>query len=163
MPSFDIVSKVDMQEVDNAINNTRKEIMTRYDLRQGKSEVDLNREVGTIKMVAEDKMKMKAIQDIIVSNLVRRKIDPKCLAVGDSEGTSGGQLKCEAVINQGIERDLARKIVKLIKDRKLKVQAAIQDDQVRVTGKKLDDLQNVIGMLKGTDLEIPLQFVNMKS
>ncbi|NOY87012.1 MAG: YajQ family cyclic di-GMP-binding protein [Deltaproteobacteria bacterium] len=163
MPSFDIVSKVDMQEVDNVINNTRKEILTRYDLRQGTSEVDLDRGDGTIKMVAEDRMKMKAIQDIIVSNLVRRKIDPKCLDVGEPEGTSGGHLKCEAKIRQGIDRDLARKIVKLIKDRKLKVQAAIQDDQVRVTGKKIDDLQDVIGMLKDKELEIPLQFVNMKS
>ena len=163
MPSFDIVSRIDMQEVDNAVNNARKEIQTRYDLRQSHTELDLDRNAGSLKVVAADKMKLKAVQDILISHLVRRKIDAKALSFAEPEGTSQGHLKCGGVFHQGVDKEMGRKIVKLIKDTKLKVQASIQDDQVRVTGKKIDDLQSVIAMLKEKDLEIPLQYVNMKS
>jgi uncharacterized protein YajQ (UPF0234 family) len=162
MPSFDIVNKIDMQEADNAINNAKKEIATRYDLRQSRSEVDLDRKEGKIKVLAADEMKLKAIREIIITQLVRRKIESKGLHFADHEPTSQGHLKCDGTFRQGIDKDTARKIVKLVKDTKMKVQAAIQDDQVRVTGKKIDDLQSVIAMLKEKDLEIPLQFVNMK-
>ena len=162
MPTFDIVNRIDMQEVDNAVNNAKKEIRTRYDLRQSHSELDLDRNEGKLKVVAGDKMKLKAIQDILIANLVRRKIESKGLSFSEPEGTSQGHLKCEGTFHQGIDKDTARRIVKLIKETKLKVQGAIQDDQVRVTGKKIDDLQSVIAMLKEKDLEIPLQFVNMK-
>jgi len=163
MPSFDIVNRVDMQEMDNAVNNAKKEIQTRYDLRQSHTELDLDRKSGAMRVVAEDKMNLKAIQDILISHMVRRKIDTKCLTFGEPEGTSQGHLKCGWVLQQGIDKEMGRRIAKLIKDTKLKVQAAIQDDQVRVTGKKIDDLQSVITMLKEEKLEIPLQYVNMKT
>ena len=162
MPSFDIVNRIDLQEVDNAVNNAKKEIATRYDLRQSRSELVLDRQDGKVKILAGDEMKLKAIKEIIITQMVRRKIEAKGLHFADHEPTSQGHLKCEGTFQQGIDKDTARKIVKLIKDTKLKVQAAIQDDQVRVTAKKIDDLQSVIAMLKGKDLEIPLQFVNMK-
>ncbi len=162
MPSFDIVNRIDMQEVDNAVNNAKKEIATRYDLRQSRSELDLDRNEGKIKILAADEMKLKAIKEIIISQMVRRKIEAKGLHFADHEATSHGHLKCEGTFQQGIDKETARKIVKLIKDTKMKVQAAIQDDQVRVMGKKIDDLQSVMAMLKGKDLEIPLQYVNMK-
>lgn len=152
-----------MQEVDNAVNNAKKEIATRYDLRQSKSELDLDRKEGALKVLAADEMKLKAIQEIVITQLVRRKIEPKGLSFSEPEGTSQGHLKCEGTFVQGIDKDTARKIVKMIKDSKLKVQAAIQDDQVRVTGKKIDDLQTVIADLKEKDLGIPLQYVNLKS
>jgi uncharacterized protein YajQ (UPF0234 family) len=162
-----------MQEVDNAVNNARKEIQTRYDLRQSHTEVVLDRKEGKLKVVAEDKMKLKAIQDILISHSVRRNIDTRALFFSEPEGTSQGYLRCEGGLKQGIDKEVGRSIVKLIKGARLKVQAAIQDDhkvqaaiqddQVRVTGKKIDDLQSVIAMLKEEDLEIPLQFVNMKS
>jgi len=162
MPSFDIVNRIDLQEVDNAINNAKKEIATRYDLRQSRSELELDRKEGKVRMLAADEMKLKAIKEILITHLVRRKIEAKGLHFADHEPTSQGNLKCEGVFRQGIDKDTARKIVKVIRDAKLKVQAAIQDDQVRVTGKKIDDLQSVIAMVKEKDLEIPLQFVNMK-
>ncbi len=162
MPSFDIVNKIDMQEVDNAINNAKKEIATRYDLRQSGSEVQFERKDGKVNILAPDELKLKAIQEIVITHLVRRKIEAKGLAFNRPEGTSQGNLKCGGTFHQGIDKDTSRKIVKIIKDAKLKVQAAIQDDQVRVTGKKIDDLQSVITILKEKDIEIPLQFVNMK-
>ncbi len=163
MPSFDVVSRVDMQEMDNAVNNSAKEIQTRYDLRGSKWELTLDRKEGKVRLVAEDKMKVKAIQDIFVSNLVRRKLDPKCLTWKEPEPTSQGHLKSEGTVRQGIDADLARRIVKMVKDTGLKVQSAVQDQQVRITGKKIDDLQAVIGALKEADIEVPLQYVNMKS
>lgn len=162
MPSFDIVNKIDMQEADNAVNNAKKEISTRYDLRQSRSELEFDRKDGKLGIRAADEMKLRAIKEIVVTHLVRRKIEAKGLTFGNPEKTSQGNLKCEGTFHQGIDKDTARNIVKLIKDTKLKVQAAIQDDQVRVTGKKIDDLQSVISMLKEKDIKIPLQFVNMK-
>ena len=163
MPSFDIVNRIDMQEVDNAVNNATKEIATRYDLRSARSELNLDRKEGVLKILAADEMKLKAIKEILITHLVRRKIEAKGLHFAPHEPTSQGHLKCEGTFRQGVDKETGRKIVKLIKDTKLKVQAAIQDDQVRVTGKKIDDLQEVITLLKEEDLGIPLQFVNMKS
>jgi uncharacterized protein YajQ (UPF0234 family) len=162
MPSFDIVNRVDMQEVDNAVNNAKKEIATRYDLRQANSELELDRKEGRVRIVAADEMKLKAIKEIVITHLVRRKIEPKGLHFGEHEPTSRGQLKCDGSFHQGIDKETARRIVKIIKETKMKVQSAIQDDQVRVTGKKIDDLQAVIALVKEENLKIPLQFVNMK-
>ncbi|MBN2719714.1 MAG: YajQ family cyclic di-GMP-binding protein [Proteobacteria bacterium] len=162
MPSFDIVSRIDMQEVDNAVNNAKKEISTRYDLRQSRTELELDRKEGTLKILAADKMKLKAVQEILLTHLVRRKIEVKSVVFSDPEGTSQGFLKCQGSFIQGIDKDTAKKIAKMIKDSKMKVQSAIQEDQLRVTGKKIDDLQSVISLLKESDLEIPLQYVNMK-
>lgn len=163
MPSFDIVSQVDLQEVDNAVNNVRKELQTRYDFRGVTTELDLNRKDKVLKLVTGDEMKIRAVRDMLISHCMRRKVDPKVLDYGKEEPTSNGALKQEVKIREGIDKDTARGIVKKIKDMKLKkVQAAIQDEQVRVTGKQLDDLQAVIQMLNKADLDIPLQYVNMK-
>ena len=162
MPSFDIVSKVDMQELDNAVNNTVKEIASRYDFRNTKTTVEIDKKEKLIKMVTADEMKMKALEDMLSAHFVRRKVNPKCLDFKKIEPTSQGYLKREIKIKEGIEKETAQKIVKIIKELNLKVQAAIQDDQVRVTGKKIDDLQEVIQALRARDLDIPLQYVNMK-
>jgi len=163
MPSFDIVNKIDMQEMDNAVNMTRKTITTRYDFRKSKTEITLNKQEKRIHILTEDEMKMKAVEDDLIGKCVKRKIDAKALNYQEIEPTSKGMIKRDILIREGIDTDTARKIVKMIKNLKIKVQAQIQDQQVRVTGKKIDDLQKVIGMLKESDIEVPLQYVNMKS
>jgi uncharacterized protein YajQ (UPF0234 family) len=162
MPSFDIVNEIDLQEVDNAVNNVRKEVETRYDFKGVITEMDFNRKTKILSLVTGDEMKIRAIREMLISHFVRRKVDPKSLEFGEPENTSRGQLKQEIKLHDGIDKDAARKLVKLIKDSKLKVQAAIQDEQVRVTGKKIDDLQEVMALLRGSEFELPLQFVNMK-
>lgn len=162
MPSFDIVSELDLQEVDNAVNNVRKEVETRYDFRGVVTEMEFNRKNKVISLVTGDDMKIRAIRDMLISHFVRRKVDPKSMEFGEPEKTSRGQLKQEIKLHDGIDKDNARKLVKLIKDSKLKVQAAIQDEQVRITGKQIDDLQAVIALLKNANFELPLQYVNMK-
>ncbi len=163
MPSFDIVSKIDIQEVDNAVNNSTKEIATRYDLRGTGTELTFDRKEKTLEMVAPDGMKLDAVKDILLGNSAKRKVDLKSYQFQEPQPSSTGRLRQKIKIREGVDTDTGRKIVKLIKDLKLKVQAAIMDDQVRVTGKKIDDLQQVIQLLKQSDLEIPLQYVNMKS
>ena len=163
MPSFDIVSRIDMQEVDNAVNITSKTILTRYDFRGSKTEIALDKKDKKISVTTEDDMKMRAIQDTLIENLVKRKVDRRCLDPKSTEPAAHGMIKREIAIKDGVDSDNARAIVKLIKDKKLKVQAAMQENQVRVTGKKIDDLQEVIQMLRGADIPIPLQFVNMQS
>lgn len=164
MPSFDIVSQVDLQEVDNAVNNVKKEVVTRYDFRGVETEIDLNKKDKVIHIVTGDDMKIKAVRDMLITHFVRRKVDEKTLDWGETEPTSRGALKMEVGIKEGIDKDTAKKIVKTIKDMKLKkVQAAIQDEQVRVTGKNIDDLQEVISAMRNADLGIPLQFINMRS
>ena len=163
MPSFDIVSRIDMQEVDNAVNITTKTILTRYDFRNSKTGISLDKKEKKIHVVTEDDMKMRAVQDTLIENLVKRKVDRRCLGAKGSEAAALGMLKREIAIKDGVDSDNARAIVKMIKDKKFKVQAAMQDNQVRVTGKNIDDLQAVIQMLRGADIPIPLQFVNMQS
>jgi cyclic-di-GMP-binding protein len=162
MPFFDIVSRIDLQEVDNAVNITKKAISARYDFRGSKTEITLNKSDKTIRVVTEDEMKLRAVQDGLVENLVKRKVDRKCLDPKAMEMAAHGMVQREIAIKEGVDSDNARAIVKMIKDKKLKVQAAIQENQVRVTGKKIDDLQEVIQMVRGANLPIPLQFVNMQ-
>lgn len=163
MPSFDIVSKVDLQEVDNAVNNVRKELDTRFDFRNVKTDLELNRKEKVLHVVTGDEMKMRAIQDLLKVHFTRRKLDPRSMEFKELEATSQGRVKMDILIKEGISKDTAQKIVKLIKAQKLKVQAAIQDEQVRVTGKKIDDLQTMIKLLDSQELDVPLQHVNMKS
>jgi len=163
MPSFDIVSRIDLQEVDNAVNITSKSILTRYDFRNSKSVIALDKKEKKICVTTEDEMKMRAIQDALIENLVRRKVDRRCLDAKAVEPAAHGMLRRDFAIKEGVDSDHARTIVKMIKDKKLKVQAAIQDGQVRVSGKKIDDLQEVIQLLRGVAFDIPLQFVNMQS
>jgi uncharacterized protein YajQ (UPF0234 family) len=163
MPSFDIVSRIDMQEVDNAVNITTKTILTRYDFRNSKTAIVLNKKDKKIVITTEDDMKMRAIQDTLIENLVKRKVDRRCLDAKADEPAAQGMIRREYAIKEGVDSDNARNIVKMIKDKKLKVQAAMQDGQVRVSGKKIDDLQEVIQMLRGAKIDIPLQFVNMQN
>ena len=159
--SFDIVCKVDMQEVTNALDQARREIDTRYDLKGSKNEVKL--EKTDITLTVADEMKLKAVVDILQSKLHKRGIPLKALDYGKVEEASGGALRQKIAIQQGIPIEKAREIVRLIKDSKIKVQASIQEDQVRVSGKNRDDLQKIIAMVKDKDLGIGLQFTNYRS
>ncbi|KIH77793.1 hypothetical protein SAMN05660860_01298 [Geoalkalibacter ferrihydriticus] len=161
MPSFDVVSKVDMQEVDNAVNQAVKEIEQRFDFKGSQNEVTLEKDA--ILIVAADDYKLQAIIDILKGKLVRRGLSPKCLDFGKKEPASNMAVRQRIAIVQGIPKEKGKDIVKLIKDTKLKVQAQIMEDQVRVTGKKIDDLQEVIQALKGADLDVELQYINMRS
>jgi cyclic-di-GMP-binding protein len=163
MASFDIISRVDLQEIDNAVNITKKAILSRYDFRQSKTEITLDKKEKRVRVTTEDDMKMRAVQDALIENLARRKVDRKFLDPGENQMAARGMVQREIAIKEGVDSETARNIVKLIKDQKLKVQAAIQDNQVRVTGKKIDDLQTVIRMLREANIPIPLQFVNLQS
>lgn len=162
MPSFDVVSRVDMQEMDNAVNQVKKEITTRYDFRGSKTRIDLDRKDGKIELHTEDDMKLRAIKDMLISKVVKRSIDAQALVFGTPEKAGGDMLRQSVKITNGIDMETARKVVKLVKDTKLKVQAAIQGDEVRITGKKRDDLQEAIQTLKEADLDMPLQYVNFR-
>lgn len=162
MPSFDIVSRIDLQEVDNAVNITKKTILSRYDFRGSKTEITLDKKDKKINVTTEDDMKMRAVQDTLIENLVKRKVDRKCLEPKENEMAAQGMIKREIAIKEGVDSDTARNIVKMIKEKKMKVQAAIQENQVRVTGKNIDDLQTVIQMLRASEQPIPLQFINMQ-
>lgn len=158
--SFDIVSTVDMQEVDNAINQANKEISQRYDFKNSKSEISV--EESDLKIIADDDFKLKSVIDILQSKLIRRQVPIRNLEYGKVESATGGMVRQNIKIKQGLETETAKKIVKDIKTLKLKVQAQIMGDQVRVTGKSRDDLQTVITALKGNDYEIDLQFTNYR-
>ena len=160
MPSFDVVSKVDPQEVDNALNQTRKELTQRYDFKGTKTEI--REEENVIHVLSDDEFKVKAVVDILQTKLVRRGVSLKALVYGKIEPAAGGLAKQAITVQQGIDADKARTIVKLVKDSKLTVQSQIQADQVRVSGKKRDDLQQAIQLLKAQDLDLPLQFINFR-
>ncbi|MCK4738781.1 MAG: YajQ family cyclic di-GMP-binding protein [Deltaproteobacteria bacterium] len=161
MPSFDIVSKVDTQEVDNAVNQAKKEMSQRYDFKGTKSEIEWDGEEA-ITLIGDDDYKLKAVTDMLQDKLVKRKISLKALDYGKIEDAAGDTKKQKITIVQGIAADKAKAIVKHIKDKKLKVQAQIQGDQLRVTGKKIDDLQTVIAALKEKSFDLDLQFENMR-
>jgi uncharacterized protein YajQ (UPF0234 family) len=160
MPSFDIVSVVDKQEVDNAVNQTIKEIAQRYDFKKTKSEI--TQEKDSIKILADDDFKLKAIIDILQSKFIKRNISVKALQYGKVETASGGLVRQIITIQQGIAKEKAKEIIALIKESKMKVQAQIQEEQVRVTGKNIDDLQDIIKLLKSKDLDIEMQFENFR-
>jgi uncharacterized protein YajQ (UPF0234 family) len=159
--SFDIACKVDMQEVANAINQATREIETRYDLKGSKNEI--TQEKMDLLLASGDEMKLKAVLDILQSKLHRRGIDLKALTVGDPEPAAGGTLKQKITLQDGIPIEKAKEIVRLVKDSKIRVQASIQEKQVRVSGKNRDDLQAVIALVKGKDLGVALQFTNYRS
>lgn len=163
MPSFDVVNEIDMQEVDNAVNNLKKELQTRYDFKGSDTEVDLNKKDETITMVTNDDMKMRALREMLITSAVKRGIDNRVLEFGEVDKAGGMKLRRVVKLQKGIDKERAKKVTQLIKTSGLKVQASIMDDRVRVTGKKIDDLQDVIKLLKESDLDLPLQFVNMKN
>lgn len=160
MPSFDVVSKVDLQEVDNAVNQTRKEIEQRYDFKGTHNEINLEKDA--IVILGADDFKLDAVIDVLKGKLVRRNLSPKCLDFGKKEPASAGAMRLRIGIVQGISKEKGKEVCKAIKDSKLKVQAQIMDDQVRVTGKQIDDLQAVIALLKGQDFGIELQYINFR-
>lgn len=162
MPSFDVVSKVDAQTLDNAINSAKKEIQTRYDFRGSNTSIELDKKTNTIHVVTEHEMKIDAIEDIIMSRMIKQGLDPKSLDFGKEQYASGSMIKKDIKIKEGIDKDAARKIVKAVKDLKLKVEPAVMDEQVRVTGKKIDDLQQAMGAIRQGDFGIAIQFVNIK-
>ena len=159
--SFDIVCKIDMQEVTNALDQARREIETRYDLKGTKNELTLDK--TDIVLLSPDDMKLKAVTDILQSKLHKRGVPLKALTYGTVETASGGALRQKIGLQQGIPMEKAKEIVRLIKDSKVRVQASIQEDQVRVAGKNRDDLQKIIAMLKEKDLGIALQFTNYRN
>jgi uncharacterized protein YajQ (UPF0234 family) len=161
MPSFDIVFKVDMQEVDNAVNQARKEVNQRYDFKGTHNEIDLENE--SIVILGADDYKLTAVVDILRGKLAKRSVSPTCLDFGTKEPASNGAVRQRISLLQGIDKERGKEIVKEIKASKLKVQAQIMDDQVRVNSKKIDDLQSIIQLLKGKDFGIDLQFINMRS
>lgn len=162
MPSFDIVSKVDLQTLDNAINVAKKEIDNRYDFKGSHVEIDLNKKDMLINVEVESDMQLRQIEDIILTKAMRQGIEANSFDMSKEAQGSGKFMRKSISVKNGIERDMAKKIIKLIKDSGLKVQPSIMDDTIRVTGKKIDDLQSVIQVCKTSDLELPLQFVNMK-
>lgn len=158
--SFDIVSKLDLQEVDNAVNQANKEIETRFDFKNSKSKVEFNED--SITLYSDDEYKLTAVYDVLQSKCVKRGVSLKSLKPGKVEPASGGAVRQTVTLQQGIDQDTAKTITKLVKDSKIKVQASIQGDQVRVSGKNRDDLQAVIQLLLDADLPVPLQFVNYR-
>jgi uncharacterized protein YajQ (UPF0234 family) len=162
-PSFDITSTVDLQEVDNAVNQARKEIGQRYDFKGSKASIDLNRAENTIELVADDPFKMEAVWDVLQTRMFRRGVPIKNLDPSDILPMAGGLVKRTVKLKQGIETEAAKKIVQFLKDHKLKkVQANIQADQVRVTSPSKDELQSAIQLLRGGDFGIELQFGNFR-
>ncbi|MFZ5649762.1 MAG: YajQ family cyclic di-GMP-binding protein [Bacillota bacterium] len=159
--SFDIVSRVDLQEIDNALNQVMKEIKNRFDFKGSKSSVEYAD--GKIVIHSDDDFKLKSVVDIMESKMVKRGINLKALRYGKVEKAAGDTVRQKIDIVQGVDKDLAKDIIKLAKDTKLKVQASFQNDQVRVSGKNRDDLQQVIRVIKERDWEIPLQFINMRT
>ncbi len=159
MPSFDVVSELDMHEVNNAVDQANREVATRFDFKGTDSK--FSREETVVTLQSESEFQLGQMLDILRGKLNRRGVDLACMKVDEPEQT-GKQAKQIVTLRQGIETDLAKKMVKMIKDKKLKVQAQIQGEKVRVSGKKKDDLQQVIAMLKAADIEMPLQFTNFR-
>jgi uncharacterized protein YajQ (UPF0234 family) len=163
MPSFDIVSKIDPQTLDNAVNVTRKEIQNRFDFKDSPVSIVLNKKEMRIELEAASDMKIKQIVDVLISRSIKQGLDPLAYDFSKDPYPSGKVTKKEVPVRNGLRQEDAKKIVKLIKDSGFKVQSAIMDDLVRVTGKKLDDLQAVIQRCKNAGLEVPLQFDNMRN
>jgi uncharacterized protein YajQ (UPF0234 family) len=160
MPSFDVVCEIDLQEVDNAVNQTLREVGQRFDFKNTGTE--LRRDGHVLHLQSVDDFKVRALGDLLRERLAKRHVPLKALTAGEIEAAGGGRAKQTITLQSGIASDKAREIVKLVKDAKLKVQAAIQADQVRVSGKKRDDLQNVIALLRERDLGIAMQFTNFR-
>src|ERR1700674_5891097 len=160
--SFDVVSKVDLQEVSNAVAQASKEIATRFDFRGSSSKVEWNEKELALTLTSDDAHKLKSVVDILETRLVKRAIAVKSLDYGKIEDAAGGTVRQVAKIQQGIVSEKAKDIVKAIKDRKIKVQAAIQSDQVRVSGRNKDDLQAAMALLRAGDFGVPLQFTNYR-
>ncbi len=163
MPSFDIVSKIDGQLLDNAINNAKKEILNRYDFNTSKSSIDLDKKTNILTILTENDMRLKSITDTIISRMIKQNLDPKSLEFGKEIIASGNMIKKEIKVKEGIDKETAKKIVAKIKESKIKVQAGLMDEQVRVQSKNIDDLQKVISLCRNEDFGQALQYVNMRN
>lgn len=163
MPSFDISSKVDLQTLDNAINTVKKELLNRFDFKNSHVSIELNKKDYILNLEVDSDMKMKQVIDVVISRSMKQGIDANAFDFSKDAYPSGKVVKKEVPVHNGMKQDDAKKIVKAIKDAGLKVQPAILDNIIRVTGKKLDDLQEAIALCKTGDFGIPLQFENMKS
>ena len=162
MASFDIISKVDPQTLDNVMNVVKKEILNRYDFRDSKTTIELEKKNNEIEIVTENDMRVKAIVDAIMVRMAKQGLDSRCLDMGKDQYASGNMVRKEVKVKSGLDKDASRKIIKDIKDSKLKVTAQVMDEMVRVTAKKIDDLQAVIALVRTMDYGVPLQFTNMK-
>ena len=160
MPSFDVVSEVDWQEVRNAVDQANREISNRYDFKGSDARVEQSDQ--TLILYADDEFKIGQASDILHNKLAKRKVDIACLLAGEVETISGNKARQILNVRQGIDKELAKKIIKIVKDSKLKVQTSQQGDQVRVNGKKRDDLQQVIALLRDAKFSVPLQFINFR-
>ena len=160
--SFDIVSEVNMQEVDNALNQARKEVLTRYDFKDSKTTIDFAEKEKIVTVHTEDDFRLKAVVDILQNKFIKRGIAIKTLKYGDVETATGSTVRQKITIQVGIDKENAKKLVQMIKETKIRVQASIMEDQVRVTGKDKDDLQSVIAFLRGAEFPLPLQFTNYR-
>jgi len=160
--SFDVVSKVDLQEVSNAVQQASREIATRFDFKGSASKIDWNEKELTLTLISDDEHKLKSVVDVLETRLVKRGIAVKALDFGNVEPAAGATVRQAVKVQQGIPSEKAKEIVKVIKDRKIKVQASIQADQVRVAGKSKDELQTVQALLRAGDFGLPLQFVNYR-
>lgn len=163
MPSFDIVSKVDLQTLDNAVNVAKKEIDNRFDFKGTHVVIELNKKDMVINLEVDSDMKLKQVEDVLLTKAMRQGLEANSFDMSEEATPSGKYVKKNVPVKNGINKEMSKKIVKLIKDSGLKVQAAIMDDTIRVTGKKIDDLQDVIQLCRSSDLDLPLQFTNMKS
>jgi hypothetical protein len=163
MPSFDLVSKVDLQTLDNAVNTVEKEIKNRFDFKGSPVVIDLNKKEFKVNLEAESEMKLQQVIDVLISRSMKQGLAAEVYDLSKEPYQSGKVVKKEVPVRNGIKQEDAKKIVKLIKDSGLKVQAAIMDDIIRITGKKIDDLQEVIQASKGWDLGLALQYINMKN
>ena len=163
MPSFDIVSKVDLQTLDNAVNIAKKEITNRFDFKNAHVVIELNKKDFKLDIETEGDLQMKQVTDVLISKGMKQGIEAEAFDFSKEAHQSGKFLKKEVSVRNGLKQEDSKKIVKLIKDAGLKVQAQIMDDVVRVTGKKIDDLQEVIQLCKTSDLGLPLQYINMRS
>jgi cyclic-di-GMP-binding protein len=162
MPSFDIVSKVDVQTLDNAVNVCIKEITNRYDFRDSQTKIELNKKDMIVSVETESDMRITAIEDVLLTRSVKQGIDGRSFDFSSESTPSGKIIKKTIKVKAGIDKETSKKIIKIIKDSKIKVDTAQMDDQVRVSSKKIDDLQAVIQLLRKSDIELPLQFINMK-
>lgn len=163
MPSFDIASKVDLQTLDNAVNIVRKEVDNRYDFKGSHVQIELNKKDMVIQFEVESDMQLRQLEDILITKSMRQGIESSAFDMSKEPSASGKFMRKTIPVRNGIDRDNSKKIVKMIKDSGLKVQAAIMDDVIRVTAKKIDDLQEVIQLCRTSNLELPLQYINMKS
>lgn len=163
MPSFDLVSKVDAQTLDNAVNVANKEVANRYDFKGSHVQLELNKKDMTIALEVESEMQLKQLEDILLTKAMRQGLESNAFDLSKEHSASGKYIRKTIPVKNGIDKDNAKKLVKMIKDSGLKVQAAIMDDIIRVTGKKIDDLQEVIKLCKSSAVDLPLQFINMKS